>query len=204
VSYDEAAMLDPAGCIVHVFNRFSLEVGSTVAIIGTGTMGLIAVQIAKMMGAAKVVAVDLSAERLELAAAFGADVRIDPAQENATERILDETDGRGADAVVEAVGIGKTYESAVEAVRKRGTVIALGYIDEKVAFPMRSLIFREIDVLGCTGFTVESDTVLELISQGHLDVKPMITHGFSLDRVQEAFETASDPASGAIKVMVHP
>ena len=204
VSYDEAAMLDPSACIAHLFNRFRMVLGSTVAVVGTGTMGLLAVQVAKIAGASKVIAVDISPSRLELARELGADITIDSSLENIPERILDETAGRGVDAAIEAVGISETYAACVESVRKRGTVVALGYIDEQVPFPMQTLIFKEIEVLGSTGFTFESETVLDLIGMGRLKVQPLITDSYSLDDVQVGFERASDPASGAIKVMIHP
>jgi len=204
VGFGEGSVVEPAACAAHIFNRSLPEVGSSIVIIGTGTIGLIAVQVARAMGAARLVAVDRVASRLEMAAGFGADLLVDTGREDPVERILAETDGLGADVVAEAAGTALTYDWAVRSVRKRGSVLALGYVDERVPFPMRTLIFREINVVGCTGFTFESDTVLELMSRGRIDVKPLITHEFPLDRVQEAFETAADPASGAIKVVVYP
>lgn len=204
VSFNEGAMVEPASCAVHIFNRALLEVGSTVAIIGTGVIGLVAVQVARQMGVETLIAVDKSASRLEMASRFGADVLVDSSTEDPVERILAETGGAGVDAVVEAVGVKSTYDWCVRIVRKRGAVMAFGYVDEQVPFPMRSLIFREVSVVGCTGFTYESDKVLALIGQGKIDVKPLITHEYALSDVQEAFETAADPATGAIKVIVVP
>ena len=204
VSFGEAAMVEPASCAVHIFNRAHLDVGSTVAVIGTGAIGLVAVQVAKLMGAGTLIAVDKDPDRLQLAAGFGADLVVDSTAEDPVERIMAESGGRGADAVVEAVGISLTYSWALQAVRKRGKLMALGYVDEGVSFPMRTLIFREIAVLGCTGFTNESDTVLDLVAKGALDVNSLITHDFPLEKVQAAFEAAADPSTQSIKVMVHP
>lgn len=204
VGFDEGAVVEPASCAAHIFNRQLLEVGSTVAVIGTGSVGLVAVQVAHAMATSKLIAIDRVPERLELAAGFGADVLIDSRVTDPVEGILAETGGRGADAVVEAAGLALTYDWAVKSVRKRGNVLALGYIDEQVPFPMRTLVFREITVVGCTGFTFESDRVLGLMAAGKIDVKPLITHEFSLDDVQKAYETATDPSTGAIKVMIHP
>ena len=108
VSYDEGAMVEPASCALHIFNRARLEVGAATVIIGTGAIGLIAVQVAKLMGGGKVIGVDRSAERLELARGFGADVLVNSSEEDPVDRILKETDGVGADAVVEAVGKSQT------------------------------------------------------------------------------------------------
>lgn len=203
VGFGEGAVVEPASCAVHIYNRGHMEVGSTVGVIGTGSIGLIAVQVAKAMGVSKLIAVDKSKTRLDLAAGFGADILVNSAEEDPVARILAETGGRGVDTVAEAAGLSLTYDWAVKSVRKRGTVLALGYVDEHVPIPMRAFIFREISLLGCTGFTFESDSVLELMSRGGIDVKPILTHEFRLEEVQAAFETAADPATGSIKVMIN-
>ena len=138
VSFAEAAMVEPASCAVHIFNRALLEVGSTVAVIGTGTIGLIAVQVAKLMGVGKLIAVDKDPDRLEQAGRFGADLAVNPTADDPVEKILSESGGRGADVVIEAVGISLTYDWAARAVRKRGKLMALGYVDEQVPLPMRT------------------------------------------------------------------
>ena len=204
VSYGEGAVAEPASCAVHMIERGRLESGGTVVIIGTGTIGLIAVQVAAQMDPAKLIVVDKLDQRLTIAKKLGAEVLINPAKEDPVERIMAETEGRGADVTFEAAGLAITYDWAIRSLRKRGTLLALGFIDEQVPFDMRHLIFREITVVGSTGFTSEIDEALKLIGGGRVDVKPLITHEFSLEDAQVAFETASDPNAGAIKVMIYP
>jgi len=204
LSFGEAAMLDPVSNSLHVFNRSSMDIGDTVAIIGTGVIGLVLVQVAKLKGAGKVIAVDASDKRLELAKTFGADILVNSRTENTVEAIMSETGGRGADIVVEAVGLPVTYQNAVNSVRKRGEILALGFRDAEVPIPIQPLLFREITIIGNTGFLFEILPFIDLVAGGKIDVKPIITHVFSIDDVQKAFELAADESSGAIKVMVTP
>ena len=204
LSFNEAAMLDPVSYSLHVFNRASMEIGDTVAIIGTGVIGLIMVQVAKLKGAGKVIAVDASDKRLELAKAFGADVLVNSRNQNTTETIMSETDGRGADIAVEAVGLPVTYQNAINSVRKRGEVLAFGFRDAEVPIPIQPLLFREITIIGNTGFVFEILPFIDLVAGGKIGIKPIITHVFALDRAQQAFELAADESSGAIKVMIAP
>jgi threonine dehydrogenase-like Zn-dependent dehydrogenase len=120
------------------------------------------------------------------------------------ELIRAQTDGRGADLAVEAAGFASTYRQCVEAVRKRGKVLALGFMEPEATFPMRTLIYRELAILGCTAFSHEVETALALLASGGLQAKPLITHTFPLDQAQEAFQTAADPAANSIKVMIIP
>ena len=77
-------------------------------------------------------------------------------------------------------------------------------MEPEVTFPMRTVIYREISIVGCCGFTHEVETALALIASGRLQVKPLITHTFPLAEVQQAFQTAADPAADSIKVLVVP
>ena len=204
LSYNEAAMFEPVAHALHLFNRACVNVGETVVIVGAGTIGLVAVQVARLKGAGRIIAVDIQPERLKLARRLGADVAIDSSKSDPVQQVLEHTQGRGADIAVEAAGHTATYEYCVRSVRKRGTVLALGFADDKVCFPAQKLLFDEVSIVGCTGFSHEGEVVLGLIAEGKIDVKSLITHTFSLDDAQRAFETASNPDSNAIKVMIIP
>ncbi len=204
LSFSQAAMLDPVSNSIHVFNRSSMDIGDTVAVIGTGVIGLVLVQVAKLRGAGKVIAVDASEDRLKLAKALGADILVNSGSQNTVDTIMSQTSGRGADIVVEAAGLAVTYQNAVNSVRKRGHVLALGFRDAEVPIPIQPLLFREVTIIGNTGFVFEIEPFIDFVSSGKIDVKPIITHVFTLDQVQQAFEIAADPLSGAIKVMIAP
>ncbi len=205
VSYSAGALLDPAGNAFRVVRRAGVGLGQTVAVIGCGAIGLMVIQAARLSGARRVIAVNRSPERLPRAASLGADpVLCSGGERDAAADILAVTDGQGADVVIDAAGSAKTYELAVRSCRKQGTVIALGYTDPSIAFPMTDLIFKEIRLLGCTGFADEQPLVLDYLAQGLLRSEPVLTHHFPLTAVKKAFDCLLDPSSGAIKVMLHP
>jgi threonine dehydrogenase-like Zn-dependent dehydrogenase len=97
--------------------------------------------------------------------------------------------GYGADIVLEAVGASQTYEQCIRSVKKRGTVLALGFMEPHISLPIQPILFRELSIIGCTGFVSECSTALNLMENEKIIVKPLITHTFTLDDVQEAFET---------------
>jgi 2-desacetyl-2-hydroxyethyl bacteriochlorophyllide A dehydrogenase len=207
MSYNEGAMLDPVSNALHVLIRAQMEIGDTIAIIGTGVIGLLMVQIAKLIGAGKIIAIDASEWRLNMAKDFGADVLIDSRNSNTVDAIMAETNGRGADIVVEAVGLPITYQNAINSVKKRGKVLALGFRDPEIPIPIQPLLFREITIIGNGGFVFEIPTFINLVSTGKISVKPMITHEFPLQDVQQAFELLADASgsgSRALKVMLKP
>jgi L-iditol 2-dehydrogenase len=204
VSYEAGAAAEPAGNAVHLLDRGVLELGSAIAVFGAGTIGLMVVQAARLAGARKVIAVDINPFRLARARDLGADVTVDAQSRDPVAAIKEEVEGRGADLAVEAAGFAITYRQCVEAVRKRGKVIALGFMEPEVTFPMSSIIYRELSIIGSTAFCHEIETVLSLFASGTLDPAPLITHTFPLEAAQQAFETAADPGANAIKVMVIP
>ena len=204
VSFEEGAVVEPAGNAVHLLNRAVLETGGSVAVFGTGTIGLLVVQAARMSGARQVIAVEPNPFRREQARAGGADLVVDPRAEDPVEAVLKATGGRGVDVAAETAGFAATYRACLEVVRKRGKVMAFGFMEPEVTFPLRKIIYREVTIIGSTAFTYEIETALALMAGGRLNVRPLITHTFPLERSQEAFETAADQGSRSIKVLVIP
>ena len=202
MSFNEGSMLDPVGNALHVINRAPMEIGNIVAIIGTGVIGLLLTQVARIRGAGKVIAVDSNTQRLRLASDFGADRLINSRMENIVDAIMSETNGRGADIVIEAVGLAVTYQNAVNSVRKRGAVMALGFRNDEIPIPIQPLLFKEISLIGNTGFVFEIQSFIDFVSEGKINVKPIITHEFALEDVQKAFELLADETSSAIKVIL--
>ena len=204
VSQEAGAVAEPAGNATHLLDRGALELGSVIAVFGAGTIGLMVVQAARLAGARKVIAVDINPFRLGRARDFGADVAVNARERDPVAAIREASDGRGADLAVESAGFAATYRQCVESVRKRGKVIALGFMEPEVTFPMQSVIYREISIIGSTAFSYEIETVLSLFAAGKLDPMPLVTHTFPLEAAQKAFETAADPGAKAIKVLIIP
>jgi 2-desacetyl-2-hydroxyethyl bacteriochlorophyllide A dehydrogenase len=202
VSFDDGALAEPTGNAIHLVRRTGIRQGSRVVVIGAGAIGSIAVQVAQVFGAETVTVIEPSAFKRRLATELGASLTIDPRQENAVEIVRQYTQGRGADVILECCGLQATYQMAIQLAAKRGVVGALGYIVEEVSFPMRPIIYSEISLIGSTGFYWPADPALEMIADGRVKVKPLITHTYPLSQAQQAYETAAKPE--AIKVVIHP
>ena len=206
VSFDEGAFADPLGNCLHVMNRAEVKPGDVVAVIGTGSIGLIAIQTAKLSGAKQVIAVDTIDSRLELAKNLGATEVINALNENTVDSIKRLTDGKGADVVMNAAGNDISYKNAVFAARKRGAIAAFGYSDPDGCLPIPSeaFLFKELRLLGNAGMNeFEIQTMLDFVSKGLIRVDPIITHRFSLDKVTDAFELIANNPRDAVKVMIN-
>lgn len=204
VSFDCGTLLDPLGNAIHLINRGGVRLGDTVAVIGTGTIGLLAIQTAKLAGAVKVVALDRSKERLGMAKEVGADYVLDTSDASVADRLKELTNGGGADVVVESAGVGFTYNLAMQIVKKRGTVIGLGFAQAEINFSLKPFVYNEINFLGSTGYSSECQTTIDLLASGRIRAEKIITHTFPLEEVNQAFRTLTDPTANAIKVILHP
>lgn len=204
VSFEEGSMLDPVGNAFRVVRRGGVGVGDTVVVIGCGTIGLVTIQTARIAGAAKVIAVDISDYKLGIGQTLGADECINSGTMGAAERILDLTGGAGADVVIEAAGLQQTYELAVSVCKKKGNIVALGYIGRYTNFPIQDLIFKEISLIGSTGYYEESGMVLDYISKGAVRLDKIITHKLPLKEIKKGFDLLLSPKGNAIKVIIKP
>ncbi len=204
VSLEEGAMVEPASNAVHVLNRVKFNLGDTVVVIGAGTLGLCILQAAKLAGAGTVIVTDMSKYRLGIAKELGADVTIQAGSSaDPLAEVLQYTKGRGADVVIEAVGVEKTYRDAIAMVRKRGTIMFFGAVQEVVGVDLYPILHKELHLIGCTGADYwEGAMAVDLIAKGKIKVKPIITHRKQLDETAEAFDLLTDPANNAIKVMI--
>lgn len=204
VSYDYGTFLDPLGNAVHLVNRAGVKLGDKVVIMGVGTIGLLAVQTAKLAGAVKVIAVDLSDYKLGLAKELGADICLKSDDPKFMDKIKEETGGIGPDVVIEAVGISVTYNLALTMCRKRGTVIALGFTKSQLDLAIQQIIYKELNVLGSTGYADECETTLEYMRKKQVNIEKVITHRLPLERVKEGFDLLCEKDSRAVKVILNP
>jgi len=114
LSFRDAALTEPLACVVHGIEESNIRLGDTTVVIGAGPIGQMMIMLAKKNGASTVIASDLAPLRREIAAKAGADITIDPTKEDPVERVKEETSGRGADTVIEAVGLPQLWEQAVD------------------------------------------------------------------------------------------
>ncbi|MFW9921411.1 MAG: zinc-binding dehydrogenase [Candidatus Thorarchaeota archaeon] len=204
LSLQEAALSEPAACVVRcVAERSPIAPGDVVLVQGPGTMGLIATQVAKAMGAAKVIVTGITSDqwRFEIAKSVGADITIDVLTEkNAVDVVRGETDCAGADVVIEASGSAAARRQALEFVKTTGHVTLLGTQGTNTDLYLDHVVEKELTMSGSWG-TLPSTWVmtLRMMASGQLDVKPLITHRISLDEWEKGFELME--TQKAIKVL---
>jgi alcohol dehydrogenase len=184
-----------------------VEPGDTVAIVGAGPIGLAAIMTAKLFTPGKIVAIDLADARVERALEFGADVVVNNGREDAVARVMELTDGLGADVAIEAVGVPDTFELCAELIRPGGRLANVGVHGHPATLHLERLWIR--DVLITTGLvdTFTTPKLLRLISDGRLDPTPFATHRFELGEAMEAYDVFADAArTNALKVVLsaHP
>jgi len=171
-----------------VRNRGRVRPGDTVAVFGCGGVGINLVQIAVACGA-RALAVDLSAEKLELAVAFGATEAIQPKEgENVAKTIRQKTDG-GVDVAFEAIGNPITLGQAFDSVRRGGRLCVVGYSDKPFTIAASKLMFHEIEVVGSLGCRpCDYPRIIELIRAGRVQLRPLVTGRYPLAEVNSAID----------------
>lgn len=180
-----------------------VEPGDTVAVVGAGPIGLAAIMTAQLHSPGRIVAIDLDPARLEKAIEFGADTAIDNDAVDAVSKVMDMTDGLGADVAIEAVGIPATFELCAELIRPGGRLANVGVHGHPATLHLEKLWIR--DVMITTGLvdTTTTPKLLRLIESGKLDPTPFATHRFALGDTEEAYDVfGSASESHALKVVL--
>lgn len=206
VTYEEAALTEPLACVLHGAEEVGIKLGDSVAIIGSGPIGLLHMLVARRLGATKIIMCDLVDDRLALAEKLGADETINPKTEDPVEAILRLTEGKKADVVIEAIGLPSTWEQALKMVAKGGKVLEFGGCPPgtRINVNAESLHYGEVTIMGAFHTTpLHFTKALKLISSGTLSVKPLITRTMPLEKVPEAFETLTNSKSD-LKIAILP
>lgn len=204
VSFEHASMAEPAAVAMHAVNLSPVSTNEVVVVVGAGIIGLFIVQILKAGGYSNIICVDLDNSRLVLATKFGADVALNPDSCNVPEEILKITGYRGADSVYEAVGASDTVNTAIESVRKGGTVTLIGNVSSNVDLPLQSVVTRQIKLQGSCAICGEYPEVLQLMSEGILDVDTMISSAAPLSEGASWFDRLYKKEPGLMKVILNP
>ena len=176
--------------------------GDTVVVVGTGPIGLAAITTARLFSPSHIIAVDLSAARLDAAKRFGADVTV-LATANPEEVVAEVTAGLGADVVIEAVGEPETFELCGRLVRAGGHIASVGVFGKPAILHLENLWIKNITIT--TGLVDTSSTpkLLQMLADGRIDTQPLITHQLRLDEMLNAYDLFADAgANGALKIVL--
>jgi threonine 3-dehydrogenase len=199
-----AAVFDPLGNAVHTVMAAGVSAKSVV-ITGVGSIGLMAIPVARAAGAAKVIAIDVNPEKLELAARLGADFTFDARIEGLERKVIAETNGDGADVLLEMSGSGAAINQGLSLVRNGGRAALLGLPSDNVNLNLaENIIFKGLTVLGINGrkmFETWYQTQA-LVVAGRVDLGPIITHVLPMERYRDCFELLKEGKAAKIVMTV--
>ncbi len=208
VPFEQAAFVEPVNTVLKGVKLLNLATDDTVLVIGQGPIGLMHAVLASRAGA-RVLTSDLYPERHAIAARFGLRNPIHAGTENVVERVLAETEGRGADAVVLAVGGNALIKTCMDAVRPGGKVMLFAQTQHgEATFDPGAVCMDEKTLLGSYSSSFEIlDEVTDLVFNGYrggFDLTQLISHRFPLEQAVAAIEVASHPKADSMKIMIEP
>jgi 2-desacetyl-2-hydroxyethyl bacteriochlorophyllide A dehydrogenase len=202
LGYEEGAIIEPTTCALHAIKVAGMQKDDIVAVLGLGPIGQLVARVAKASGARAVYASEISPQRLEMAKG-AVDEVIDSKATNPVERILELTNGRGADVAFECAGTVATTQQSVALVRKGGTIVIVAICFETVELPVSNINLRGLTIKGSMCFSPgEYAAALNLIKDRKIDVSPLLTVKMPLESINEAFEMASRGEGG--KILIKP
>jgi L-iditol 2-dehydrogenase len=206
LSFPEAAMLEAVAVALHGVAVSEMKGDETVLVIGAGMIGLLLLQAARCagIGSAKVFVSDIDASRLVLAKDMQADETFLASAGALTEEILKRTDGLGVDIVLEAVGHDETINTAIDCVRKGGTVVLVGNVSPTIKLPLQKVVSRQIRLQGSCASSGEYPEAMELIAEGKIKVGSLITAIAPLSDGPEWFERLHAREPHLMKIVLDP
>jgi L-iditol 2-dehydrogenase len=202
--YEEATLIEPVGCCLRAIKKCDVQAGDAVAVIGAGSTGLIHLALSKLLGASKTFVSDLFEYRLDAARRFGADVAVNPEDEDFVKIVNAGTEDRGVDVAIVTAPSLQAYTMAMSICRKGGKlcVFAPTTPGKYLQVSPKELFFNELKIIPSYSTShLETKEALEMMTFGELNVKDLITHRFKLAETAEAFKTASE-SNESLKVIV--
>ena len=213
IDYTAGAAIEPAAVTLHGIRLLTINAGDTIAVIGCGALGFFAIQLARLAGAATVIAIDLDDEKLSLAREVDADYCINASTKNVIDEVKRLTGKKGVEIAIETAGVKNTREQCVELVKKKGQVILYGMAHGDVVFSQASfekVIRYELVIRGSwNSYSVpfpgqEWFTILDYLRDNKLRVGPLISHVFKLSEAPRIFQDLFDRKLQSNKIVFLP
>ncbi|HLA07440.1 MAG TPA: galactitol-1-phosphate 5-dehydrogenase [Anaerolineales bacterium] len=204
VSFKQAAMVEPVAVSLHALSLTPLRLRDTALVVGSGMIGLFMVQVLRAAGCSQIIAIDLEDRKLELAQRLGATTVLNPQRDDIPVSVRGLTAGRGADVAFEAVGITAAIQTAIESVRKGGTVTLIGNISRSIELPLQMVVTRQIRLQGTCSICGEYPAALNMIEKGIINVDNLISATAPLADGAEWFHRLYTQGNDLMKVILNP
>lgn len=202
--FEHAAMIEAVSVAVHAVAITPVRMEDTAVVVGTGMIGVLAVQALKIVGCGRVIAVDVDDARLAMAAQLGADLRLNAKTGDVPSVVKEATGGRGADIAMEVVGATEPLQTALASVRKGGALTLVGNLSPKVELPLQSVVTRQIRVTGSCASSGEYPACIGLLARRAMKVEPLISALAPLDEGAAWFSRLYAREPNLMKVILQP
>ena len=202
--YEKAALIEAVSIAVHAAKITGIAPGSSAVVVGAGMIGLLAIQAFRVFGCSQVLAVDLEDNKLQLARQMGADETFLATDADLLAKLKAATGGHGPDIAVEVVGAQKSVLTAVNSVRRGGTVTLIGNLAPTVELPLQTVVTRQLRLLGSCASAGEYRECIELMQNGSINVDPLISTLAPLSEGADWFNRLYSREPGLMKVILQP
>ena len=204
ISFEQSAMVEPCSVAFHALAITPLTLNDTALVVGAGIIGLLVIQALRISGCGHIIAVDLEAERLELARKLGADTGLNPATEDVDAMVKKITGNRGADVAFDAVGIDASLKTALNNLRKGGALTLIGNLRPEVNLALQLVVTKEITIHGSCASRGDYPACIDMIARGAIDVDALISATAPLADGARWFQRLYEMEKGLIKVVLRP
>jgi L-iditol 2-dehydrogenase len=204
VEFNEAAMVEPLAVAVHAVAVSEIAEGSAALVVGAGMIGLLVLQVLRDAGCSSVIVSDIDDTRLQLAKELGATVTFNAKTVDVPAEVLKHTNGAGVDVALEAVGSTPTIRTAIDSVRKGGTVTLIGNVSPTAEIPLQAVVSRQLRLQGSAASSGEYPKCIEMLARGAIQVKPLITAVAPLEEGASWFQRLHSREPNLMKIVLAP
>lgn len=204
VTFEQATMVEPLSIAFHAVRITPIDVNDSAVVVGSGMVGLLVIQALRIAGCGQIIAIDLDPDRLSQACQLGADAGFLSSDQELIRKVIDMTQGRGADHAFEVVGITPAVKTAVHCVRKGATVTLVGNLSPEVELPLQAVVTREITLYGSCASAGEIPACLDMLARGKVNVDALISATAPLSEGAAWFDRLYNREPGLMKVILKP
>ena len=202
MSFTEGALVEPLAIGLHACNMGGVKLGQTVAIMGAGCIGLVTLLAAKAYGATRIIVGDVLDKRLDKARELGA-IAVNTKEEDFVAKVMELTEGRGADVCIDCAGFSATVDSCLSCARPAGMVIIVGLGQDRVdGFNTSVMSTKELTVKSIFRYRNLYPTAINAIADGRIDVESIVSHRFTFDDTINAFATCHKDIRNVVKGVI--